>query len=305
MGLSLPRARPSTFGRPARDDLSLAEHLSSISYLSIWYRAILWYSESVTRPGASCVSSRKLGRSFLKGPKQPLRLCPHCTSTSRNVTSLMTARFGTKRRTKRIVTNHGMPVRWSTAHYRFSRAPCTATLYRPPSLTRSFASFPLSLSPSASLPSTDDFPVSLCRSLPITLSRFHQPSFLLLLFSTIIPSLPSNDHRLTRARTLFHGASTWRRGTRAAFPPCLSRGVPLSQAITDFSRLLRRHSVPPPPHSTPPPRLPLTLSIRLAPPLDDETRLVSSLPYSLPPILSSLSLFLPIKLHSAPCRPFE
>lgn len=184
----------------------------------------------------------------------------------------MTARFGTKRRTKRIVTNHGMPVRWSTAHYRFSRAPCTATLYRPPSLTRSFASFPLSLSPSASLPSTDDFPVSLCRSLPITLSRFHQPSFLLLLFSTIIPSLPSNDHRLTRARTLFHGASTWRRGTRAAFPPCLSRGVPLSQAITDFSRLLRRHSVPPPPHSTPPPRLPLTLSIRLAPPLDDETR---------------------------------
>lgn len=113
-----------------------------------------------------CVSSRKLGRTFLKGPKQPLRLCPHCTSTSRNVTSLMTARFGTKRRTKGIVTNHGMPVRWSTAHYRFSRAPCTATLYRPPSLTRSSVSFSLSLSPSASLPSTDDFPVSLSLSLP-------------------------------------------------------------------------------------------------------------------------------------------
>lgn len=45
-----------------------------------------------------------------------------------------------------IVTNHGMPVRWSTAHYRFSRAPCTATLYRRPSLARSFTSPRLSSS---------------------------------------------------------------------------------------------------------------------------------------------------------------
>lgn len=56
---------------------------------------------------------------------------PHCTSTCRIATSLMTVKFGTSRSTMRIVTNYGMPVRWSTAHYRFSRAPCTATLYAP------------------------------------------------------------------------------------------------------------------------------------------------------------------------------
>lgn len=296
MGLYRVRARRRLVGRHATISPSRNTSLcfSPLSRISIWYR-VIWFSESVTRPGASCVSSRKLGRTFLKGPKQPLRLCPHCTSTSRNVTSLMTARFGTKRRTKGIVTNHGMPVRWSTAHYRFSRAPCTATLYRPLSLTRSFVSFPLSLSPSASLPSTDDFPVSLsvAPSLSLFLSstshRFSSFSFPLsfpLFLWTATVSLARTHSSTVRC------ASTWRRGTRAAFPPCLSRGVPLSEAITDFSRLLRRHSVPPPPHNTPPPRLPLTLSIRLAPPLDDATRLVSSLPYSLPPILFSLSFSL-------------
>lgn len=187
------------FGRPARDDLSLAKDLSlsplcvcRIEMISVRYDISLCVIGD-TGPGPRSVS-RKRWSYFLKGPKRPLRLCPHCTSTSRNVTSLMTARFGTKRRTKGIVTNHGMPVRWSTAHYRFSRAPCTATLYRPPSLTRSFASFPLSLSPSTSLPSTTDFPVSLLSlylALSHSVSRPPAPAFLLFLFSTIIPSLRS------------------------------------------------------------------------------------------------------------------
>lgn len=253
---------------------------------------------------------------FLKGPKQPLRLCPHCTSTSRNVTSLMTARFGTKRRTKGIVTNHGMPVRWSTAHYRFSRAPCTATLYRPPSLARSFVSFPLSLSPSTSLPSTDDFPVSLslCRSFPITLSLFHQPPFLLFLFSTIIPSLPSNGHRLTRARTLFHGAVCLYVSTRNA--RCFSslsfmRRPPLRSDNRLLSLAPSSLASPSPAHYAP--------SMLATHPLDPSrstsrrrvaSLLVSSVFSSTDPLLSlllslALSLFLPIKLHSAPCRPFE
>lgn len=60
-----------------------------------------------------------------------------------------------------------MPVRWSTAHYRFSRAPCTATLYRRPSLARSFTSFRLCSSQSISLALSPKFP-----------SLFHQPPFL-------------------------------------------------------------------------------------------------------------------------------
>lgn len=60
-----------------------------------------------------------------------------------------------------------MPVRWSTAHYRFSRAPCTATLYRRPSLACSFTSFRPCSSQSTSLALSPKFP-----------SLFHQPPFL-------------------------------------------------------------------------------------------------------------------------------
>ena len=257
---------------------------------------------------------------------------PHCTSTSRNVTSLMTARFGTRRRTKGIVTNHGMPVRWSTAHYRFSRAPCTATLYRPPSLARSFASFPLSLSSSTSLPSTIDLPVSLhSRHLALSrsVSRPPAPVFHLFLFSTIIPSLPSETVTvsLARARSSTVYSTLQRRGTRDPFSPCLSRVVPLYDAITDFSRLLRRRSTPSPPHATPPPRFhthPLnpsrsTSRQRVASYLVS-SRLVSSRLVSSRLVLSRhspslfsrvlftrqfLALSLSLTLHSTPCRLFE
>lgn len=99
---------------------------------------------------------------------------PHCTSTCRIVTSLLTERSGTSQRTMEIVTNHGMPVRWSTAHYRFSRAPCTATLYRRPSLARSFTSFRLCSSQSTSLALSPKFP-----------SLFYQPPFLRALSLTL------------------------------------------------------------------------------------------------------------------------
>lgn len=104
----------------------------------------------------------------------------HCTSTCRIVTSLMTVRSGTSQRTMGIVTNHGMPVRWSTAHYRFSRAPCTATLYRRPSLARSFTSFCLCSSQSTSLALSSEFP-SLFHELPFlhvfSLTLCHGHSF--------------------------------------------------------------------------------------------------------------------------------
>lgn len=216
----------------------------------------------------------------------------------------MTARFGTKRRTKGIVTNHGMPVRWSTAHYRFSRAPCTATLsvlrlllarsspflslfhHRPlflPPMT--FPSRSLSVAPSLSLFLSSTSHRSSSFSFPLSFPLF---------LRTATVSLARAHSSTVRC------VSTCRRGTRAAFPPCLSCGVPLSEAITDFSRLLRRHSLPPPPHTTPPPCLPLTLSIRLAPPLDDASRLFSSLLYSLPPIL--FSLFCSLSLSLSFCR---
>lgn len=79
-----------------------------------------------------------------------------------------------------IVTNHGMPVRWSTAHYRFSRAPCTATLYRRPSLTRSFTSFCLSSSQSTSITLSPEFPSLFPQSsslLALSLSLCHGHSY--------------------------------------------------------------------------------------------------------------------------------
>lgn len=97
-----------------------------------------------------------------------------------------------------IVTNHGMPVRWSTAHYRFSRAPCTATLYRRPSLARSFTSFRLSSS----------WPTSLAFSLPSFLLRpaNGRPSSnsLSLSFSRSVTVAPSHScgYRFSLARTL-------------------------------------------------------------------------------------------------------
>lgn len=224
------------FGRPARDDLP-GEHLSP----SLCSFAKCVYNYFLIDQARGSVS-RKLDRT-IKGPnKRPLGLYPHCTSTSRNVTSLMTVRFSTRRRTKGIVTNHGMPVRWSTAHYRFSRAPCTATLYRPLSLACSFASFRLSLSPFTSPAPTNDFPLS------PTSPRFSSFSFPL---SLPLCRITAPSH--SRVHTLPRG-TTGRRGTRAAFPPCPSRVVPLSVTITDFSRLLRRRFSPPPPQITPPPR---------------------------------------------------
>lgn len=62
MGLSLPRARPSTFGRPARDDLSLAEHLSS--YLVYRYDIVRYYDILNRSPGPGPRASR-LGNSVV------------------------------------------------------------------------------------------------------------------------------------------------------------------------------------------------------------------------------------------------
>lgn len=125
---------------------------------------------------------------------------PHCTSTRRIVTSLMTVRSGTSQRTMEIVTNHGMPVRWSTAHYRFSRAPCTATLYRRRSLARSFTSFRLCSSQSISLVLSPEFP-----------SLFHQPPFLhaLSLSHSLSRSLlPIRAVVASRSRVLFLRSTT-------------------------------------------------------------------------------------------------
>lgn len=97
-----------------------------------------------------------------------------------------------------IVTNHGMPVRWSTAHYRFSRAPCTATLYRRPSLARSFTSFRLSSSQSTSLALSVEFP-----------SSFHEPSSLCALSLLLSQSLfPFRAVVASRSRVLFLRSTT-------------------------------------------------------------------------------------------------
>lgn len=144
---------------------------------------------------------------------------PHCTSTCRIVTSLMTVRSGTSQRTMGIVTNHGMPVRWSTAHYRFSRAPCTATLYRRPSLARSFTSFCLCSSQSTSLALSPEFP-----------SLFHQPPFLHALSLTFCHG---HSFPFVRLSLLAHAYSSSRvlrpngEIAQCRIPPCPSYTIPL------------------------------------------------------------------------------
>lgn len=157
-------------------------------------------------------------RSIYHGIKSD-SVSPHCTSTCRIVTSLTTVRSGTSQRTMGIVTNHGMPVRWSTAHYRFSRAPCTATLYRRPSLARSFTSFCLCSSQSTSLALSPKFP-----------SSFHQPRFLhalsLLLSVTVTPS-HSCGCRFSLAHTLPPEYYVLTERSQCRIPPCPSYTIPL------------------------------------------------------------------------------
>lgn len=115
-----------------------------------------------------------------------------------------------------------MPVRWSTAHYRFSRAPCTATLYRRPSLARSFTSPRLSSSRpdlsrvlSPELPSPSRRPSSLhALSLSIFLSLRLPRSFPFARFALLARPLPPEYYVLTEIAVL-------------SFPLCLSRAIPL------------------------------------------------------------------------------
>lgn len=203
------------------------------------------------------------------------------TSTSRNVTTSLMTVSGSVRGDvpKGIVTNHGMPVRWSTAHYRFSRAPCTATLYRPPSLARSKASGPLSLTPSPSPASTTVSPLARSADSP----RFSSFSFPLSLPLCLLAaprragrSFSSSDaHTLPRdVLYVCHRRRRRRRGSRTTSFSSLSfTGRPPPQYDNRLLSLAR----PLPRKRRPLHRTSLALSFRLAPPLDTSERLLSFL----------------------------
>lgn len=126
-------------------------------------------------------------------------------------------------------------------------------------------------------------------SLPRSLARSHarQPSFLLFLFSTSVPS-PRLRRGRSRSRSCAHTLPrdvlyVCRRGSRTTGFSSLSpsRDVPLSDTITDFSRFLRpRWLAPSPAHDAPPGELshPLVPSRSTSRPRDgDASRLYLSL----------------------------
>lgn len=217
---------------------------------------------------------------------------PHCTSTCRIVSSLMTMRSGTSRNTMRIVTSHGMPVRWSTTHYRFSRAPCTAAQYGRPSLACTFTSFYLSSSQLASLALAPEFP-----------SLFLQPSSLLAWESSLSVPVPVV---ISLSRILFLRALRPDRDHNmylSSFPVY----HPPPDTITEFSHSLQCRCSPPLP---PPSFLP---AIALSPSASISLLLSTIGILSLPLDLLSLflcfsfvlSLFLSIRLLRAPYRAFQ
>jgi len=147
-----------------------------------------------------------------------------------------------------------MPVRWSTAHYRFSRAPCTATLYRRPSLARSFTSFCLCSSQSISLALSPKFP-----------SLFHQPPFLYALSLTLCHSHSFLFVRLSLLTRSYSSSRVLRSNGEIVVPyPSLSLIYhPPPGTITELSRSIYHRCCPLLPPSTFSPQLlshPLILS---------------------------------------------
>lgn len=189
-----------------------------------------------------------------------------------------------------IVTNHGMPVRWSTAHYRFSRAPCTATLYRRPSLARSFTSFCLCSSQSTSLALSSEFP-----------SLFHQLPFLHVFSLTLCHGHSFPFVWLSLLTRAYSSSGVLRPNGEigAVLYPSLSLVYhPSSGTITELSRSVYYRCCPP----LPPPMFPPTIALS---PSDSVSLHLSTIFVLSLPIRSILSLCLTILFLSAPYRAFQ
>lgn len=154
----------------------------------------------------------------------------------------MTVRSGTSRSTMGIVTNYGMPVRWSTAHYRFSRAPCTATLYAP-SVSCSLVHLVLSLFFVVDL--SPEFPSLFYQPRPSSHSRSVTvaPCHLCVCCFSLAHTLPPEYCVLTEIAVV-----------------CFSLSLiyhPPPDTITEFSHSVYRRCCPP----LPPPTFPPTIAI--------------------------------------------